>query len=186
MKRREVTLEQVEAGMPWSAPSLLTGVSGSGKNYVVGKAIFPNDFKVLLLDTIGAKVDGKWTVDVAKIPESTDMVVGTCDNLIEVANYLRDLYEEGAKFTLYYVDPDPDLFRASVAAKAAEASNDSPFKKGWAESSKRNDAWVRKYVNGKLDMLVKKLNPDELVIINNHAVKGEVVKGFHESKGGKS
>jgi hypothetical protein len=121
MKRANLSLPELLLGeqVP-QALSIITGVSGSGKSLLHANADW-NGVKVVALDPLGAKVEGKWLVDVAKIPPDTDIVVGWCDNLAEVAKTLRSFFGEGEPLSLYWLVPSPDIFRAANAAKAKDA-----------------------------------------------------------------
>jgi len=181
MKKREVSMPEICLGeQKISAPAIITGVSGSGKSFLLANAKLPKD--TLDLDTIGSKSNGKWLANTERIGEA-DVAVGWCDNLREVANTILDQYEDGVKLNLYWISPSPDIFRAANAAKAKDSSSESIWKKDWLAKSKYSDAQVKKFDDAKLSMIVKMLDPDHLVIIRNVDAKSPIIKGWHESSG---
>lgn len=181
MKKREVSMPEMLLGeRPISALSLITGVSGSGKSFFLANAQFAKELVVLDLDTIGAKSNGKWLTDIAKISSEADVIIGWSDNLAEAAKALRDNFEEGEPLTMYWIQPSPTIFKAANAAKAADAlPKEGSWKSDWAAKAKWSDAEVEKFLSAKLELLIAKVKPEELVIVRNVDAKSPIVNGWH-------
>lgn len=181
MKKREVSMPELLLGEreKLDGLTLITGVSGSGKDWFLDNAKLPPNLKVVRLDEFGAKQNESWIVDVAKIPDA-DVAIGWSDNLGEVAKTLRDAYVSGERLTMLWIQPSPDIFRAASAAKAKDATGDvGSWKKTWDAKSKWSDSKVEKYLSAKLELVTAKVNPDELVIVKNSDAKSEIVDGWH-------
>lgn len=171
------SLASTVKGGPW----LLTGVSGSGKDYIVSHYLKGLDFQSL--DPFGAKLNGKWVFDVAKISDkpAETRVYGYGDNLAEVANTLRDMYEDGAKLSLIIIEPDHELFVKTNAAKARDAkAKPGGWKNTWLTKSKMTPSAFKKYIEDKRRTLIDKVHPDVCYIVTNQLREGDVKHGWHK------
>lgn len=161
-------------------PTIITGVSGSGKDYIVH---YLKDDNIQALDKIGVKVNNRWITDLTKIDLTPRQLVvfGWSDNLTEVASALMAEYSEDAVFTLVWIQPTPELFRLANGAKAIEAAEDnSDWASDWLAKSKWSDEKVASYTRSKLELLIKKIKPDQTFIYINGLQHGQKVEhGWH-------
>jgi len=187
MEKREVPLESLtNAKGVIDSLSIITGLPGSGKSYLMENAKFPEGEKVVDLDTVSSKKGDKWLADTAKVA-GADIVVGWTDNLSDVANTLRESYQEGTPLTLYWIVPSLKIWQATQAAKARdyrreEGKQAESWAKSWDAKSKMTQKELDKLVSAKLKLLIAKISPEVLVIVNNSNAKGEIVNGWHGKK----
>jgi hypothetical protein len=111
--------------------------------------------------------------------------MGWTDNLVEVAKALRSQWEEGEPLTLIWVYPSSDLFRAAQAAKARDYvaeghREDDPWVLGWQAKASLSDKDVKSFIEGKLNLIIEKIKPEEVIIIHNDAAKDVVKAGWHD------
>lgn len=183
MERREVKVSEFVkeiAKISNTSNVIMTGVSGSGKDWLnakLAKPLFP-------LDSIGAKKNDKWVIDPSKIPDSANgSVMGWSDNLGEVADSIREEWE--GDLVLVWIQPSAEIFKLAQAAKAKDATEkDSSWKKDWAAKAKWSAAKVKTYLDGKLKLVTAKVRPDQLIIVENSSREGAITVGWHQTKGG--
>ena len=163
---------------------LITGVSGAGKSYIGAnsKETFPT---LQDLDAIGREVNGKWLIDVKKIKHVEPMVcLGTADNLEDVANTMREDFEDDERIDILWIQPTPNLFRQTSAAKAVDLPKDKPesWRADHVKKSKMSDSEIKKMLKSKLDLVVVKIKLDSVYIFTNEA-NSEIKDGWHKEEG---
>uniref|UniRef100_A0A2V0RKH5 Uncharacterized protein n=1 Tax=viral metagenome TaxID=1070528 RepID=A0A2V0RKH5_9ZZZZ len=185
MEKREVSLPAFILGDEVvSELSLVTGPSGSGKSMFLAEANFAKDAIVTDLDKISSRKGDLWLADVSRMKDA-DIAVGWTDNLQDVAKTLKDGYEDGTPFTLYWIEPGIEVWKATQAAKArehaAKAGAGDPWTQGWHEKAGYNQARLSAYLAKKLELVIRLVGPDRLVTVTNKVPRRPIVNGWHRS-----
>jgi len=172
---------------------LVTGESGAGKNYIAAKAM-KNRSKWFLFDQHLVVEDKKYVVSITEGDvKSCEVFVGVADNMEWAVNIIAQ--GSGGKLALFYVSPEPKLFREVVAQKAAEQA-DHFLQPTWTRKSKMSSAKLQEHFVKKAEYIVKKykdvvakLFPSEVdefmdfVYIIDNKKAGKVEHGWHEDQG---
>lgn len=156
----------------------LTGISGSGKDYLVDSYL--REFNFFPLDSIGWVANGHWVPDVSKYrPESgLYRVYGQTNYPDELANVMHTTRPE---LMVIWVSPDPGLFRMTQIAKAHTASPNNRWIKDWERMSVYDDDEVASYDAENFRHFIKHSNPTRIVVVTNspNSVTDHIVYGWH-------
>lgn len=166
----------------------ITGFSGGGKNWLAHK-LMTNPKLWLFLDELGKETNGKWEIDLKSVKDYSDRlaVVGSSDNFKNVVKTFLDSAGERVKIVKVVVPiPEPALFRAICAAKAADYRGEhESWRKYWLDLSKMTDAKTVKHINEKVSRTLKdfvgNVGGRELLLYTfPHSREGDVKRGWHE------
>jgi len=109
-------------------------------------------------------------------------VFGWSDNMSDVAKAMLAEWEANTPLTLVWVKPSFELWREVMTLKAAEkgASHDPSHVKSREEMLKWSPSKFKEYENAKFELIVSKVEPEEVIVVTNGSAKEPIKKGWHE------
>jgi len=181
MKTRMLTVEQLPDAIlriKKGTSFIMSGKSGSGKdriNDLLGNFFFP-------LDSIGKRQGTKWVTDLDALHKSRGQVVGTSDNLEEVAIRMAEIWERPIIFI--WIIPAPEIYRQANAAKALSATDvPKEWINEWLANSKKSDSTI--YNSGiRSRTHIIKLMANHIVEfwqVANNRIDAPITKGWHQA-----
>lgn len=181
-----ILTEDLLKTMVGNRPCLVSGMPGSGKDYIADK-ILSKSGVVISLDEIGSIINGKWIVDIKLLKEiSPDKgglyYVGMCDNIREVYVTLCQLYPNVTP-ALIWIRPRPDLFRRANLLKKdlAPAGVLASWKKLWEKRSKLSDHAIEKLDENEMNFMISRLGLESAFVFENTSVSSlsDITSGWH-------
>jgi hypothetical protein len=134
----------------------ITGAPGSGKSFM--SSLF-ND--AVNLDDYGSNVDGKWIVDITKLPQGDHVYEGVCDNFADV---MRAINPSIILFTLSDVSTNRRVSRIRY-----ESDMSAPFASAWKERMSWSEKTFLDYQKKLISEVRSAINAPVILIDNTPA-----------------
>lgn len=169
---------------------LITGVSGSGKDFFASKFLSKGNFHLIFGDTFGHKDgDYKWIVPGAKLLAEvkkgiTDgklpVIIGMSDNEREWSEMLEQF-----SLDLYFLRPTNPLFKDIMFAKAIDLKSSENFNEEWyngyLSKAGMSNIEVDKYFDDKIRTKGKNFGSvsNFHLVVNSAPRSTSILKGWH-------
>lgn len=173
---------------------LITGEPGAGKNFISAKLMrTPKNW--CFLDQLGKLVGKDWIVKLSDDILNTKVVfTGTCTNMDEVVQQI--IASSHGTFLVLYINPTPELWKMTQAAKARDLEGDSAgvdhMRSMFAANAKLSIGAIKKRLAAKERLYYEKasaafdaefgtLDGFYFLTIENKLEEGaKPIKGWHE------
>lgn len=132
---------------------LITGAPGSGKSFLSG--LFTD---VINWDDYGSVVDGRWIIDIAKLPKGRPYYEGVADNYLDV---IRSINPKVILFVLSDVETN-----RRVSKLRFDSDPLAPFGADWKERSNWTEVEFNNYQK-RLIKEIRSVTKSEIVLVDN-------------------